>query len=106
MPRVVAVDIPSGLHPDTGAADDAVLPASVTVTFGAVKAGLVARTRAGATRETSCSSTSGSAGAEVRGAGGGVIRQEDRRRTERLRQRAGQANGPRARVALMQLVNG
>ena len=41
MPRVVAVDIPSGLHPDTGAADDAVLPASVTVTFGAVKAGLV-----------------------------------------------------------------
>jgi hydroxyethylthiazole kinase-like uncharacterized protein yjeF len=39
--RVVAVDIPSGLHPDTGTADDAVLPASVTVTFGAVKAGLV-----------------------------------------------------------------
>jgi len=41
MPRVIAVDIPSGLHPDTGAADDAVLAASVTVTFGAVKAGLV-----------------------------------------------------------------
>jgi NAD(P)H-hydrate epimerase len=41
MPRVVAVDLPRGLHPDTGAADDAVLPASVTVTFGAVKAGLV-----------------------------------------------------------------
>ncbi|KAF2411490.1 NAD(P)H-hydrate epimerase [Microbacterium sp. B35-04] len=41
MPRVVAVDIPSGLHPDTGAADDVVLPASVTVTYGAVKAGLV-----------------------------------------------------------------
>ncbi|MDW4572244.1 NAD(P)H-hydrate epimerase [Microbacterium sp. M3] len=40
MPRIVAVDIPSGLHPDTGEADDAVLPASVTVTFGAVKAGL------------------------------------------------------------------
>jgi hydroxyethylthiazole kinase-like uncharacterized protein yjeF len=40
MPRVIAVDIPSGLHPDTGAADDVVLPASVTVTFGAVKAGL------------------------------------------------------------------
>lgn len=38
---VVAVDLPSGLHPDTGAADDAVLPASVTVTFGAIKAGLV-----------------------------------------------------------------
>ncbi|MDQ7878084.1 NAD(P)H-hydrate epimerase [Microbacterium sp. QXD-8] len=41
-PRIVAVDIPSGLHPDTGVADDAVLPASVTVTFGAVKQGLVA----------------------------------------------------------------
>ena len=41
MPRTIAVDIPSGLHPDTGAADEAVLPASVTVTFGAVKAGLV-----------------------------------------------------------------
>ncbi|MFJ6652715.1 NAD(P)H-hydrate epimerase [Microbacterium sp. NPDC091313] len=38
---VIAVDIPSGLHPDDGAADDVVLPASVTVTFGAVKAGLV-----------------------------------------------------------------
>ncbi|WP_426325024.1 NAD(P)H-hydrate epimerase [Microbacterium sp. E-13] len=41
MPRTYAVDIPSGLHPDTGTADDVVLPASVTVTFGAVKAGLV-----------------------------------------------------------------
>ncbi|MFC8683382.1 NAD(P)H-hydrate epimerase [Microbacterium ureisolvens] len=41
MPRVIAVDIPSGLHPDTGDADEAVLPASVTVTFGGVKAGLV-----------------------------------------------------------------
>ncbi|MFB7890776.1 NAD(P)H-hydrate epimerase [Microbacterium sp. NPDC056044] len=40
MPRLIAVDLPSGLHPDTGAADDAVLAASVTVTFGAVKAGL------------------------------------------------------------------
>jgi hydroxyethylthiazole kinase-like uncharacterized protein yjeF len=38
---VIAVDIPSGLHPDDGAADDAVLPADITVTFGAVKAGLV-----------------------------------------------------------------
>lgn len=38
---VVAVDIPSGLHPDDGAADHAVLPAAITVTFGAVKAGLV-----------------------------------------------------------------
>lgn len=40
MPRPIAVDLPSGLHPDTGAADEAVLPAAVTVTFGAVKAGL------------------------------------------------------------------
>ncbi|MDO8384127.1 MAG: NAD(P)H-hydrate epimerase [Microbacterium sp.] len=40
-PRVVAVDLPSGLHPDDGSADDAVLPADVTVTFGALKAGLV-----------------------------------------------------------------
>jgi len=40
MPRVIAVDLPSGLHPDTGAADEAVLAASLTVTFGAVKAGL------------------------------------------------------------------
>ena len=40
--RVIAVDLPSGLHPDTGVtADDVVLPADVTVTFGAVKAGLV-----------------------------------------------------------------
>ncbi|WP_019181568.1 NAD(P)H-hydrate epimerase [Microbacterium yannicii] len=38
--RVIAVDLPSGLHPDTGAAGDIVMPASVTVTFGAVKAGL------------------------------------------------------------------
>lgn len=40
-PRVVAVDLPSGLHPDDGSADDAVLPADVTVTFGALKPGLV-----------------------------------------------------------------
>ncbi|WP_382306756.1 NAD(P)H-hydrate epimerase [Herbiconiux sp. UC225_62] len=41
-PLVVAVDIPSGVDPDTGAvADDAVLPADVTVTFGGVKAGLL-----------------------------------------------------------------
>jgi NAD(P)H-hydrate epimerase len=39
-PQVVAVDLPSGLHPDTGEADDVVLPAAVTVTFGGVKAGL------------------------------------------------------------------
>ncbi|WP_345802283.1 NAD(P)H-hydrate epimerase [Microbacterium sp. AZCO] len=39
--RVVAVDLPSGLQPDDGStADDTVLPATVTVTFGAVKVGL------------------------------------------------------------------
>lgn len=38
---VIAVDLPSGLHPDDGTADAAVLPARITVTFGAVKAGLV-----------------------------------------------------------------
>ncbi|MDQ1137281.1 NAD(P)H-hydrate epimerase [Microbacterium sp. SORGH_AS 1204] len=40
-PRVVAVDLPSGLDPDEGTADAAVLPADITVTFGALKAGLV-----------------------------------------------------------------
>ena len=38
--RVVAVDLPSGLDPDSGAADEMVLPASLTVTFGGVKVGL------------------------------------------------------------------
>lgn len=40
-PRIIAVDLPSGLDPDDGSADAAVLPADVTVTFGALKAGLV-----------------------------------------------------------------
>lgn len=40
-PRVVAVDLPSGVHPDDGSADDAVLPADLTVTFGAMKRGLL-----------------------------------------------------------------
>ncbi|WP_164234111.1 NAD(P)H-hydrate epimerase [Microbacterium hydrocarbonoxydans] len=39
-PRVIAVDLPSGLDPDSGEADGVVLPAAITVTFGAVKAGL------------------------------------------------------------------
>lgn len=38
---VVAVDIPSGIDPDTGAVPGAVLPAALTVTFGAAKAGLL-----------------------------------------------------------------
>lgn len=41
QPFVVAVDLPSGLDPDDGTADAAVLAADVTVTFGALKAGLV-----------------------------------------------------------------
>jgi NAD(P)H-hydrate epimerase len=40
-PRVIAVDLPSGLDPDDGTADAVILPADVTVTFGALKAGLV-----------------------------------------------------------------
>jgi hydroxyethylthiazole kinase-like uncharacterized protein yjeF len=46
--RVVAVDLPSGIHPDTGAVPDpTVLRAAVTVTFGAVKAGLLLDPAAG-----------------------------------------------------------
>ncbi len=42
--RVVAADLPSGIDPDTGAVADpsAVVTADVTVTFGAIKSGLVA----------------------------------------------------------------
>jgi hydroxyethylthiazole kinase-like uncharacterized protein yjeF len=41
-PLIVAVDIPSGVDPDSGGtADDVVLAADLTVTFGAVKAGLL-----------------------------------------------------------------
>lgn len=41
-PLVVAVDIPSGINPNDGSVPDAtVLPADVTVTFGALKAGLL-----------------------------------------------------------------
>ncbi|WP_309064907.1 NAD(P)H-hydrate epimerase [Microbacterium sp.] len=39
-PRVIAVDLPSGLDPDTGEANSAVLHADTTVTFGGVKVGL------------------------------------------------------------------
>lgn len=39
-PFVVAVDVPSGIDADTGAADEAVIPADLTVTFGALKRGL------------------------------------------------------------------
>lgn len=41
-PTTIAVDVPSGLDPDTGEADGVVLPAAITVTFGAVKHGLTA----------------------------------------------------------------
>jgi NAD(P)H-hydrate epimerase len=40
-PLIIAVDVPSGIDADSGGADDAVLPADVTVTFGAMKAGLL-----------------------------------------------------------------
>ncbi|MFC0678487.1 NAD(P)H-hydrate epimerase [Lysobacter korlensis] len=41
-PDVVAVDLPSGIDPDDGSVPDpVVLPADLTVTFGAVKAGLL-----------------------------------------------------------------
>ncbi|MET4637322.1 NAD(P)H-hydrate epimerase [Mycetocola sp. 2940] len=41
-PIVVAVDLPSGVHPDDGSVPDpTVLPADVTVTFGACKTGLL-----------------------------------------------------------------
>ncbi|MCD2441898.1 NAD(P)H-hydrate epimerase [Agromyces sp. SYSU K20354] len=41
-PMVIAVDLPSGIHPDDGSVPDpAVLAADVTVTFGAAKAGLL-----------------------------------------------------------------
>ncbi|HEX5859063.1 MAG TPA: NAD(P)H-hydrate epimerase [Microbacterium sp.] len=39
-PRVIAVDVPSGLGPDDGSSDGVVLPAAVTATFGGAKAGL------------------------------------------------------------------
>jgi hydroxyethylthiazole kinase-like uncharacterized protein yjeF len=50
---VVAVDIPSGIDPNTGELPGPVLPAVLTVTFGACKAGLLlkpARTVAGQIR--------------------------------------------------------
>lgn len=39
--RTVAVDVPSGVNADTGAAGEAAIRADVTVTFGALKPGLV-----------------------------------------------------------------
>jgi NAD(P)H-hydrate epimerase len=47
-PTVVAVDLPSGVDPDTGEVPDpAVLRATLTVTFGAMKAGLLREPGAG-----------------------------------------------------------
>ena len=41
-PAVIAVDLPSGVDPDTGDAEpDGVLRADITVTFGALKSGLL-----------------------------------------------------------------
>lgn len=51
---VVAVDLPSGIHPDDGSVPDpVVLAAELTVTFGGCKAGLLrepGRSRAGEVR--------------------------------------------------------
>lgn len=41
-PVVIACDLPSGIDPTTGEVPGTVLPADVTVTFGAVKTGLLA----------------------------------------------------------------
>lgn len=41
--RVLACDVPSGLNPETGEAEDAVLRAERTVTFGAMKSGLLVK---------------------------------------------------------------
>lgn len=52
-PAVVAVDLPSGVDPDDGSVSPPVLPAATTVTFGAMKAGLLlppGRDLAGAVR--------------------------------------------------------
>jgi len=46
--RVIAVDLPNGIHPDDGSVPDpTVLRATITVTFGAVKAGLLREPGAG-----------------------------------------------------------
>jgi hydroxyethylthiazole kinase-like uncharacterized protein yjeF len=42
LPLVVACDVPSGVDADSGEAHGPVLPADLTVTFGAAKAGLLA----------------------------------------------------------------
>lgn len=42
LPLVVACDVPSGVDADTGEVHPPVLPADLTVTFGAAKAGLLA----------------------------------------------------------------
>ncbi len=48
VPRVVALDLPSGLNADTGAADEACLSADITVTLGYPKHGLFLFPGAGA----------------------------------------------------------
>ncbi len=50
-PFVVAVDLPSGLNPDTGAIDPATLPADLTVTFAFPKVGELLFPGAGAVGE-------------------------------------------------------
>jgi NAD(P)H-hydrate epimerase len=40
-PRIIALDLPTGVDTDTGAADEATLTAEITLTFGYVKRGLL-----------------------------------------------------------------
>ena len=40
-PRIVAIDLPTGIHADTGAADEAAIRADLTLTFGYLKRGLL-----------------------------------------------------------------
>ncbi len=54
---MVAVDLPSGIDADTGAVDGPAVQADVTVTFGAIKPGLLIDPEP-ATRDRSSSSTS------------------------------------------------
>jgi hydroxyethylthiazole kinase-like uncharacterized protein yjeF len=51
LPVIVAVDLPTGLNPDTGGLDPAALPADLTVTFAFPKVGQYAFPGAGAVGE-------------------------------------------------------
>ena len=59
-PRVISVDLPSGLDPDTGESDPATLDADVTVALGYPKLGLYQPRRTANVAAWSRSSTSAS----------------------------------------------